>query len=403
MRNTGPPPRAASMTYLPPLDGLRAVSILLVVVSHLGLDRVLPGAFGVTLFFFISGYLITRQLLQSLRATGRIDFAGFYLRRALRLMPAGLAYIVVAGATFQLAGGHVPPWGWAAALFYGANYYDLWAGFHSTLQGVRHPFNILWSLAVEEHFYLIWPALLVALHRRRHAASWVFSICIAVLLWRLYLLHGCFPTGVPSGVCGPPNPNPLWRYNRLYLPTDARLDSIAWGALLALLEGGAAPATLRRAVGHPAAAVGFVLLAASFALTGPLGRFGLRPTVQGVALLGIVPWLLWRPTPVRRLLSVPPMLLLGRLSYSLYLWHWGALGVADYLAPANHLMWLAIAIPLSGGLAATSYAGIERPMLRWRRRFGSHVPLTVVASLAVTAPPMAETGSIIEGTPNAAA
>jgi peptidoglycan/LPS O-acetylase OafA/YrhL len=55
MRNTGPPPRAASMTYLPPLDGLRAVSILLVVVSHLGLDRVLPGAFGVTLFFFISG------------------------------------------------------------------------------------------------------------------------------------------------------------------------------------------------------------------------------------------------------------------------------------------------------------------------------------------------------------
>ena len=75
---------SASTAYLPVLDGLRAVSILLVVVSHLGLGHVVPGAFGVTLFFFISGYLITRQLL----ARTVIDFAGFYARRAARLMPA---------------------------------------------------------------------------------------------------------------------------------------------------------------------------------------------------------------------------------------------------------------------------------------------------------------------------
>ena len=146
---------AASDTYLPVLDGLRAVSILLVLLSHLGLDHVLPGAFGVTLFFFISGYLITRQLCGGLARTGRIGFGRFALRRVLRLMPAGLAYILVAGLAYCAAGGLITPAGWLAAIFYGANYYDLWAGYHSTLPGVRHPFNILWSLAIEEHFYAL--------------------------------------------------------------------------------------------------------------------------------------------------------------------------------------------------------------------------------------------------------
>jgi peptidoglycan/LPS O-acetylase OafA/YrhL len=363
--------------YLPALDGLRAVSILLVVLSHLGLDRVLPGAFGVTLFFFISGYLITRQLLGSLNSTGHLDFAGFYLRRALRLMPAGITYVVVAGMAFQLAGGAIPPAGWVAALLYGSNYYDLWAGYHSLLPGVRHPFNILWSLAVEEHFYIVWPVLLLVLHRGRATIPAVLAICAAVLLWRLSLLHLCFTPGAP-GVCAPPVPNPLWRYNRLYLPTDARLDSIAWGALLALLQ--ARPAGAAKPPPAWFHWYSFALLATSFALTDPLGRYVLRPTVQGIALLGIVPWLIERESPLRHVLCWRPALLLGRLSYSLYLWHWGALGVADYVAPAGGMTWLLIAVPLSLTLATASYLGIERPMLRLRRRFGSHAPLTVSAS-----------------------
>ena len=366
--------------------------------------RVLPGAFGVTLFFFISGYLITRQLSASLRATGRIDYAGFYLRRALRLMPAGLTYIVVAGAAFQLAGGHISSQGWVAALLYGANYYDLWAGYHSTLQGVRHPFNILWSLAVEEHFYLLWPVLLPVLQRSRHALALVLALCGAVLLWRLTLLHACFVPGADIGVCGPPNPNPVWRYNRLYLPTDARLDSIAWGALLALLETRLPAAMAARLQSNAAFMGGLILLAGSFALTGAVGRYGLRPSVQGLALVAVIPCLVWRAPAqwgrVQRMLCWPAAVLIGRLSYSLYLWHWGALGVADYLAPASPALWLTIAVPLSCALAAASYAIIEQPMLRLRHRFGSHAPLSLTgggtqaalgaAALAEPRPAMAD-------------
>ena len=355
---------ADDTAYLPVLDGLRAVSILLVLLSHLGLDHVVPGAFGVTLFFFISGYLITRQLQGALERDGRIGFGRFYLRRVLRLMPAGLAYILVAGLAYCAAGGFISPAGWLAAVFYGANYYDLWAGYHSTLAGVRHPFNILWSLAIEEHFYAIWPAFLALLWRGRWAVAGLAMVCAAILLWRLYLWDVCFAPGAPW-VCGPANPNPLWRYNRLYLATDARLDSIAFGALLALAP---RPASRFAAFG------GAVLLAVSFVVPGAFGRHVLRPSLQGVALLGLFPWLLNGETPLHRALRCEPARMLWRLSYSLYLWHWLALGMADAVFPARRPAWAVLAVILAFSMAALSYVGIERPMHRLRRRFGSHAP-----------------------------
>ena len=361
---------AGAAPYLPVLDGLRAVSILLVLLSHLGLDHVVPGAFGVTLFFFISGFLITRQLRDGMARQGRIEFTSFYLRRCLRLMPAGLTYIVVAGAAFTAAGGAISPLGWVAASAYGANYYDLFAFYHSTLPGVRHPFNILWSLAIEEHFYVIWPACLALLHRGR-AAFWALGIfCALILAWRLWLWHACFVPGAP-GICGPENPNPLWRYNRLYLATDTRLDSIAWGAMLAL---GPRVVSAKRGLAR-AALAGSVLLALAFVLPGPFARHVLRPSLQGAALLCLFPWLLTGDTALHRILRSPPARALGRLSYSLYLWHWAALGTADYVFPHDKPAWVAIALPLSFMLAAASYAGIERPMLHLRHRFGSHAPV----------------------------
>lgn len=360
--------RSCGAGYLPVLDGLRAASILLVVLSHLGLDHVVPGAFGVTLFFFISGFLITRQLLSGLARHGHIDFAGFYLRRALRLMPAGLVYIAVAGAAFMAAGGAIGPAAWLAALLYGANYYDLWAGFHSTLPGVRHPFNILWSLAIEEHFYAIWPVCLALMWRSRLLLGAVFAVCLAVLLWRLMLWEVCFVPGAP-GACAPENPNPLWRYNRLYLGTDTRFDSLAWGAILAL-----APAWAQARAGGNGrgwAIAGVALMAASFALPGPFARHVLRPSLQGMALLALFPWLLEGGTILHRALRSGPARWLGRLSYSLYLWHWAALCAADVLFARYSAPWLLTAVPLSMGLAIASYTLIEQPMLRVRRRFGS--------------------------------
>ena len=362
--------------YIPALDGLRAVAILLVVASHAGLDRVVPGAFGVTLFFFISGYLITRQLLGSLAARGRIGLGGFYLRRVLRLAPAGLAYTLLAGLAYRWAGGSLSPLGWLAAVFYGANVFDLWVGYRSTLDGVRHPFNILWSLAIEEHFYAAWPIVLAAVWRWRAALWAVLALCLAVLAWRLWLLGHC--SGAWSIICGRVQPDPRWRYNRLYLGTDTRLDSIAWGALLALAEQRRQAWVGRAAHSWPVQAAAWLVLVGGFLSNGAAVRHVLRTTLQGAALLVLLPAILHRDHALRRVLSAPAALLVGRLSYSLYLWHWGAFAVADRVAGRDRALWLAIGLPLSVLAACASYGLVEQPMLRLRHRAGSHAPLALV-------------------------
>ncbi len=368
-------PSAVAAEYIPALDGLRAVAILLVVASHAGLDHVVPGAFGVTLFFFVSGYLITRQLLGGLARQGRVDLPGFYARRVLRLAPAGLAYTCLAGLAFVSAGGAIGASGWLSAVFYGANIYDLWSGYRSSLAGVRHPFNILWSLAIEEHFYALWPLVLAAVWRARWAWWAVLGLCLGVLAWRVYLFGHCTAAHWP-GVCGRVQAPP-WQYNRLYLGTDTRLDSIAWGALLALGEqrGQRWVAVARHSHWVPICAL--VVLATGFVLPGPFARHVIRTTLQGAALLCLMPALLGRDNPAQRLLCAPPAILVGRLSYSLYLWHWGAFALADGMARGNRLLWLAIGLPLAAIGAALSYWGVERPMLRLRRRFGSHAPLSI--------------------------
>ena len=295
--------------YIPALDGLRAISILLVVGSHAGLDHVLPGAFGVTLFFFISGYLITRQLCESLAGEGRLRLGAFYVRRMLRLMPAALSYILLAGCAFSLAGGHITPAGWVTALFYGANYYDIWIGYKTSWQGVRHPFNILWSLAIEEHFYALWPALLGVLWRKRLAIAGLAAVCVAVLCWRVWLYEACFchapwlGSGA-WGLCGRLPANTQWRYNRLYMATDTRLDSIAYGAILAVSQ---ASGMRLPKLALPAAAI----LLVSVLLPGSFARQVVRTSLQGAALLYIFPLLLESRGRLAQALSAPPAVAIG--------------------------------------------------------------------------------------------
>jgi peptidoglycan/LPS O-acetylase OafA/YrhL len=143
---------APARGYRPALDGIRAVAVLLVVVDHVwSHPPAALGPTGVTIFFALSGYLITGILAAELDRSGRIDFARFYLRRAARLLPALLLVVLVCDLLFAAAGALHPVIASVAVLFYAGNYAALWIG--QFLPGYGHT----WSLAIEEHFYVLCP------------------------------------------------------------------------------------------------------------------------------------------------------------------------------------------------------------------------------------------------------
>jgi len=356
--------------YVPSLDGLRAGAVMLVILSHFGLDSVVPGGFGVTAFFWISGYLLTGQMLAEITRTGGLDFGRFYLRRVLRLMPAALVYIVLAGVGFVVIGGQMTPLAWFSAIFYGANYYDLYVMFPPLASGVQSPLTHLWSLAVEEHFYIIWPVVLLALYRRRWAGPALLAVCVVELVWRWYLYDACFDgqvAGPPGGICG------MRVQYRLYKATDTRLDSIAFGALMAVAAASDWRAAIERLISSRLAqALALAVLLGGFIDRDNQFREVLRYSLQSLSLCVLIPAACGQDSLIRRLLEMPLVVLTGRLSYSLYLWHWAAVSFADWAEPHYGIAWLirATCLTLVGGLI--SYYAVELPMVSLRRRAGSH-------------------------------
>ena len=215
--STGHPSDSA---VIPSLDGLRAISILIVLVSHTGYGSVVPGGLGVTIFFFLSGYLITTLLMEENERSGRIDIGKFYLRRAFRLFPPLVVTLVIAYSLVRLGllDGGISWAGVLAQLLYFANYYGL---FYDPGNTTAAGTGILWSLAVEEHFYMIYPAVmagLLALGPSRQRIIVVLAMtCLAVLAWRMYL------AGLPN-----------FQAERTYYSSDTRVDFIVFGCLLAL-------------------------------------------------------------------------------------------------------------------------------------------------------------------------
>jgi len=351
-----------SFEYLRPLDGLRACAILLVFIAHAGFGNYVPGAFGVTLFFFISGLLITRLLLAELIQTGDIGLKNFYVRRLLRLYPAMLAMIIVSSALAYYVGMPVTSGELFSALFYYVNYQGIYQLFWQPdgASPMRsHPLGILWSLSVEEHYYLMFPLLLSLLARNpRRLLCVLFVITFAVLLWRIYLIG----TGSAGG--------------RIASATDTRLDSILYGAALAVvlsLDSG------RRFVEFctqlPVFLLGVGLLLFSFVVRDAWFRETLRYSIQGIALIPIVSTLCFsdRLPRLRSLLESEIMVTIGLWSYSIYLFHSIAIKLAEIIthSAVETPAWLAIMIPTTLMLSTASYYGIERPMRALRRHFGS--------------------------------
>ena len=352
---------------IPSLDGLRAVSIILVVVSHCGLGHIVPGGLGVTVFFFLSGYLISTLMLAEWRSTGTINVGHFYARRAFRLVPPLLVTLAIAYAlnAAGLLPGSTSWLGFLSQLFYLANYYLI---FSDNFGQIPYGTAVLWSLAVEEHFYIFFPVTMLLLLRRFPSLGQVVALfaglCLVVLLWRLHLAS--LP-GLPEG--------------RITYGTDTRVDSILFGCILAL---GLNPIAARGKGGsmrpvHWAVLAGCLgLLALSIAIRNPHFRDTYRYTMQGVALAPIFylairfagDWL-FRP------LNSAAMAKIGVWSYSIYLIHHVAAAALLAQMPwleARPVVFIPLVMAVSVGYAVLIDNLVDPYFRELRRRFRHGTP-----------------------------
>ena len=337
----------ALMKHLPALDGLRAFAILIVATSHI-VTSVIPGGFGVTLFFFISGFIITRMMLE--QDFSAASLRGFYVRRFFRLAPALFVFIAISGLAMSLLARPIPASDYLATLFYYANYHHF-----ALSDGINSPLGITWSLAVEEHFYFVFPVLFIC--ARKNLAAWLIGVIVAVCLWRFVLVYG-LQAPIP----------------RTYFATDTRIDSIAWGCLLSAMIHKRDP-LLDRIGGMPARLCGVGLLLVTFIVRDNGFRETIRYSLQGLALMPFFCHLFWAPRSpgfIRAALESRPARFIGNISYSLYLYHFLALSMAQSLfAEALEVKLFAIGCGL---IAATlSYYFIENPV----RRFGSDLARSI--------------------------
>lgn len=329
-----------SENYRPDIDGLRAVSILLVVGYH-AYPWLLPGGFvGVDVFFVISGFLITRILL----TPGGVPLATFYARRIKRIFPALIAVLLITYAIgwvillpqpFRLLGENIV----ASALF-ASNLFQLGqAGYFAPL-AVENPLLHLWSLGVEEQFYIFWPLALGLLTRSPHR-RWYILGAILVSLGASAILARTYPD---------------WAF---YAPVPRAWELLIGGLLAEANLVRKASSSVLGAIGLGAIAGSALLFDRSMPFPGALA---LVP-VLGAALVIVSP----NAVTNRMLLSSRPAVLLGLISYPLYLWHWPLLvylGILRHGVPNFLEIWIAILAAVA--LSILTYRFIELPV-RHRR------------------------------------
>ncbi|MGA0894178.1 MAG: acyltransferase family protein [Ilumatobacteraceae bacterium] len=377
---------SGGLGYQPSLDGLRAVAVGLVLLFHQGFGWMSGGYVGVSVFFTLSGYLITYLLAEEWSSTATISIREFYGRRVRRLLPASLACL--AGISVVSSFGVFPPVARLDRAVIGAllqigNWEALTRGssYAALLTGGATPVDHFWSLAVEEQFYWCWPLVMVAIFRltagdRRRSARIVVAAAVA------FIALGPITAAV-------------WGPDAAYWSTPARLGEILTGAALAMVvrcRGGATAAPRWSTeflawAGVAAVAAASVLLPADSgpAYSGLLG-------VGSLASVAILVGLRQHDGLLRRLLSARPLVVLGTMSYGIYLYHWPvflALRPGDSSAQS-----FALRVALTLAIASVSYRYLELPFRTRRRRLGSAgaaglslASLGIVGALALTIAP----------------
>jgi peptidoglycan/LPS O-acetylase OafA/YrhL len=343
-----------TISYRPDIDGLRALAVLSVIGFH-ALPEVFPGGFiGVDIFFVISGYLISSILLAESSKQGAIDFLAFYARRILRIFPALIVVLMAClfagwhtllAEEYKALGKHM-----AAGAAFVANF-SFWfeAGYFDRASEAK-PLLHLWSLGIEEQFYIVWPVLLwLVLKVRRVTLRLVIALAIASLLFASVLVFQD-------------------RTQAFYSPLTRAWELLA-GALLAFaMQDARSLAMLPRhwlmpALGLLLAAVGIVFIQSRFPFPGLLA---LVPVISAVLLIGGSQgsWV------NQRILANPLMVKIGLISYPLYLWHWPLLSFAFIIESGRPAIGIRLAIvALSFLLATLTFHWIEKPIKRLPRKF----------------------------------
>ena len=366
------------LPHLTGLDGLRAIAVLAVLAYHAGFDQAQGGFLGVEVFFVISGYLITALLLAEHRQRGRIDPVRFWLRRARRLLPAlffllaatlAVAVVLVPDEIARLRTDAV------AALGYVTNWH-LIAGDQSYFDTIGRPslFMHLWSLAIEEQFYLVWPVVLAVLLMAGRRVGLALTLVGAVgsAAWMAVLFD---PSADPS---------------RVYYGTDTRLTGLLIGAALAFVwvpvaaigeDGTAVPSlwTSRRVgwlldlVGTAGLAVVGVFFVAADAFEPFLYRGGLA--LLALVTAAVIAAAVHPRARIGGLMDRGPMRWIGTRSYAIYLWHWPIFTLTrpDLDVSLDPLSLLIVRLGLTAIAAEISYRFVEMPIRSgalgraWRR------------------------------------
>jgi peptidoglycan/LPS O-acetylase OafA/YrhL len=325
------------------------------------------GMHGVHIFFGLSGFLITSKLIADEQKHGRISLWGFYIRRTFRILPATLFFLFAVGALALAGVLDVTLGRWLSSLLFSANYstadYSWYLGH-------------FWSLAVEEHFYLIWPAVFLWLGVLRRRLGWAIAAAMTVAVWRVIDFKFQITGATPAMFLG---------------RTDIQVDHIIWGVIIALAY--ADPAyrpSLQRVLSNPSVGVLLLLALAGMLLIPDVDwklKFALY-TVHGLVVpLAILSTYLNTRGRVSQFLELPLMRLIGRLSFSLYLWQqlffvWQAHRVPELAVlqvfPGNVVAVLVCAM-ISFWLIEEPFIALGRKILKrwpaWKRSSGPELPV----------------------------
>jgi peptidoglycan/LPS O-acetylase OafA/YrhL len=381
--------------YLPGLDGMRALAVVAVMIYHANHTWLGGGFLGVEVFFVISGYLITLLLIGEHERTGRVALSKFWMRRARRLLPAVLTMmsaLAVYMALFKRQPQGRTRGDFLAGVFYSSNWYQIFVGQGYTANEAFVPLRHLWSLAVEEQFYLLWPLAMIGIlrlgrNRLPRVAVWLFGISA----WIAFMVGLLFAGGDVATTCAPDAMNGYWKLfgrcisinESLYLGTFTRAGGLLLGAAFAMVW--RPMAVLRGAVrdkGRQLDVLALLGLAAlgllmwKLTLSGDGHQTGIRFDpwlfrggffLTGIATLMVIAAVTHQRAAMGRVLGNPVFNWVGTRSYGMYLYHWpiyqiirGQAGVPMHL---SQWLWaMAFTLPIT----EASYRFIETPIRQGR-------------------------------------